>query len=127
MGQRKELIYGIVKKFGQYYQRLRVDRERSRYVSPDSESGSEDNLPDARPLPIDCQVVYSEHSHSHTTPTLMHLVEFTGQADSKDASRLQITVLQDVYVICNCNPSMNPDEETVVLYGSQDIPLLDDN
>ena len=76
-------MHGIVKKFGQYYQRLREDRDQRRNGSPPvSESESDSNLPEARTLPADSHVVYSEHSRANSTPTLMHLVEFIGPADN---------------------------------------------
>ena len=116
-------------RFQRQYEKLKRERERRR--SPpsmmNSESGSDEGPPEARPLPEDPQMVYTEHSRSNTVPTLLHMVEFTGPEFPDDSEQLQLAIHKDIYAVCNCHPSLDHETETVMLYPSNNIPLLADN
>ena len=128
---RRVALHWLIQKITKQYERLQKEREKRRRLasSSDSESESDIVLPEARPLPDgQWHVIYSHHSRSHMEPTLMHLVEFIG-TDEGDEDIMNLAVHENVFAICSCDPSKDPDDETVMLYKaepSSKIPLLDD-
>ena len=106
--------------------------KRRRISTGDSDSESDSAPPEVRPLPSNqWHVVYSQHSRTHLNPTLMHLVEFVGNnEDFNKEDRVNLAVHEDVFAVCSCSPSGDPDDKTVVLYkidpSLPKIPELED-
>ena len=131
---RKLGLHWIIQKFIRHYERLQKEKERKRrrISTGDSDSESDSAPPEVRPLPSNqCHVVYSQHSRTHLNPTLMHLVEFVGNnEDFNEEDRVNLAVHEDVFAVCSCSPSGDPDDETVLLYKADPsfpkIPELED-
>ena len=61
----------------------------------------------------------------------MHLVEFVGNnEDYEEEGRVNLAVHENLFAVCSCDPSKDPDDETVMLNktdpSSSKIPLLED-
>ena len=131
---RKLGLHWIIQKFIRHYEQLQKEKERKRrrISTGDSDSESDSAPPEVRPLPSDqWHAIYSQHSRSHLEPTLMHLVEFVGNNEDYDKEdRVNLAVHEDVFAVCSCGPSGDPDDETVMLYKADPsfskIPILED-
>ena len=132
MSRGEKLLYWLIQKLSKQYKRLQKESEkRKHHVPSESDSESDNALPEVRPLPDDqWHVIYSEHSRSHIDPTLMHLVEFVGNNDESDEDMVDLAIHENLLAVCSCDPTKDPDDETVALYKADptlsEIPLLDE-
>ena len=132
MSRGEKLLYWLIQKLSKQYKRLQKESEkRKHHVPSESDSESDNALPEVRPLPDDqWHVIYSEHSRSHIDPTLMHLVEFVGNNDENDEDMVDLAIHENLLAVCSCDPTKDPDDETVALYKADptlsEIPLLDE-
>ena len=134
MARRGLLLYWIIQKLTNRYERLQVERDKKRKREQasvsDSESEPESASPEIRPLPDNqYHVIYTRHSRSHFQPTPMHLVEFIGEGEKEN--QMDLAVHENLLAVCSCNKYKDPDDATVWLYRNDPmvadgLPLLEE-